>query len=299
MSSMPSPSSPSARLSAYLARIGLDAPPPVSAEGLGALLAAHRRAIAFENLDVRLGRPIRIDGDSVFDKLVTRRRGGYCFEQNRLLADMLREMGYPLRPLLARVRLGAAADAVPVRSHVTLLVTLEGQPWIAEGGFGGSDLPALPLVDGAQAASPADGARHRLRRVGDPGTLAGEWLIERAGPHGATDGRAAPHEDWQPQYSFDLAHVAPDDLEQCNHWTSTRPGTRFTTLHIASIVLPDGFAAMTDRALTLHRGGVKTEQAIATPADYARTLRDVFRIAFSETEATALPLFALRADQSH
>lgn len=299
MSSMPSPSSPSARLSAYLARIGLDAPPPVSAEGLGALLAAHRRAIAFENLDVRLGRPIRIDGDSVFDKLVTRRRGGYCFEQNRLLADMLREMGYPLRPLLARVRLGAAADAVPVRSHVTLLVTLEGQPWIAEGGFGGSDLPALPLVDGAQAASPADGARHRLRRVGEPGTLAGEWLIERAGPHGATDGRAAPHEDWQPQYSFDLAHVAPDDLEQCNHWTSTRPGTRFTTLHIASIVLPDGFAAMTDRALTLHRGGVKTEQAIATPADYARTLRDVFRIAFSETEAAALPLFALRADQSH
>ncbi|MBO9576300.1 MAG: arylamine N-acetyltransferase [Sphingobium sp.] len=279
------------RLAAYLDRIGLDAAPALTLEGLATILAAHRRFIAFENLDVRLGRGIRIDSDSVFDKLVLKRRGGYCFEQNRLLADMLREIGFELRPLLARVRLGAP-DIIPVRSHVTLLVALEGRLWIAEGGFGGSDLPALPLEDGAQAASP-DGARHRLRKVGDAGALSGEWLLERAGPHSATDGRAQPHQDWQPQYSFDLAHVAPDDLEQCNHWTSTRPATRFTTLHIASIVLPDGFASMTDRALTLYRHGEKTERAIATPADYAATLRDVFRLEFSEIEAGALPLFAL------
>lgn len=279
------------RLNAYLARIGLDAAPPLTLDGLATILAAHRRAIAFENLDVRLGRGIRIDSESVFDKLVTRRRGGYCFEQNRLLADMLVEIGFELRPLLARVRLGAVSDLVPVRSHVTLLVMLDGKPFIAEGGFGGSDLPALPLEDGAMAQSP-DGARHRLRKAGDPGALSGEWLIERAGAHGATDGRAQPHEDWQPQYSFDLAHVAPDDLEQCNHWTSTRPATRFTTLHIASIVLPDGFASMTDRALTLHRNGLKTEHAIATPAEYATVLRETFRLDFSEIEAAALPLFA-------
>jgi N-hydroxyarylamine O-acetyltransferase len=277
------------RLAAYLARVGLDAAPAPTSEGLGALLAAHRRAIAFENLDIPLGRGIRIDSDSVFDKLVTRRRGGYCFEQNRLLADMIALIGFKVRPLLARVRLGPP-DVVPVRSHVTLLVMLDGAPWIADGGFGGSDVPALPLMDGAQAGSP-DGAAHRLRKVGDVGTLSGEWLLERAGPHAATDGRAQPHEDWQPQYSFDLAHVAPDDLEQCNHWTATRPGTRFTTLQIASIVLPDGFASLTDRVLTVHQGGEKSVREIADPGDYARMLRALFNLGISDEEAAALPLF--------
>lgn len=277
------------RLNAYLARIGLDVPPPVTPEGLGTLLSAHRRSIAFENLDIPLGRGIRIDGDSVFDKLVTRRRGGYCFEQNRLLTDMMRAIGFDLRPLLARVRLGPP-DIVPVRSHVTLLVGLDGRPWIAEGGFGGSDLPALPLEDGAADVSP-DGARHRLRKIGQAGTLDGEWLLERAGPHATTDGRAQPHEDWQPQYSFDLAHVAPDDLEQCNHWTSTRPGARFTTLHIASIVLNEGFASMVDRTLTIYRNGEKSVHEITDPAQYAEILRSTFLLDFSDAEAAALPLF--------
>ena len=89
--------------------------------------------------------------------------------------------------------------------------------------------------------------------MGEAGTLAGQWRLERAGPAGATDGRTAPHGDWQAQYTFDLSEVAPDDLEQANHWTSTHAGTRFTTLHIASFVLADGFAAMTDRQLTIHR----------------------------------------------
>ncbi len=277
-----------ARLAAYLRRIGLAGAPPLTPAGLGVLLAAHRRAIAFENLDIPLGRGIRIDTDSVFDKLVTRRRGGYCFEQNRLLADMARLVGFDLRPLLARVHLGNPPDIIPVRSHVTLLVDLDGTPWIAEGGFGGSDLPALPLADGSTATSP-DGASHRLRRTG---ALAGEWLIERAGPPGATDGRAQPHEDWQPQYSFDLAHVAPDDLEQANHWTATRPGMRFTTLHVASIVLDTGFASMIDRALTVHKDGEKNVREIADAADYGDTLRTLFKLDFSDAEAAALPLFA-------
>ncbi len=282
--------SPAARLTAYLERIRLPSAPEPTPEGLARLLAHHRRAIAFENLDIPLGRGIRIDGDSVFDKLVTRRRGGYCFEQNRLLADMMRLMNFDPRPLLARVRLGNAGDIVPVRSHVTLLVTLGGRPWIADGGFGGSDVPALPLSDGAFATSP-DGAAHRLRKIGESGTLAGEWLLERAGAHEATDGRAAAHEDWQPQFSFDLAHVAPEDLEQCNHWTATRPETRFTTFHIASIVLDVGFASMIDRTLTIHCNGEKSVTKITDPALYADTLRTIFHLAVSDEEAASLPLF--------
>lgn len=80
-------------LERYLDRIGLAEAPAPDAKGLAALQLAHRCSIGFENLDVRLGRNIRIDSASVFDKLVVRGRGGYCFEQNRLYSDMLRQLG--------------------------------------------------------------------------------------------------------------------------------------------------------------------------------------------------------------
>jgi len=278
-------------LTGYLMRIGLDGPPSVTSEGVALLQSAHRAAIGFENLDIPLGRGIRIDSASVYDKLVSRRRGGYCFEHNRLYADALRALGVEVRPLLARVRLGVAPDVTPPRTHVCLLLAIEGRPWLADAGFGGSNLPPLPLVDGAQAAT-SDGARHRLLHVGAPGSPDGEWRLERAGPAQATDGRAADHLDWQAQYTFDLAHVAPDDLEQANHWTSTRPGTRFTTLHVASIPLVDGFATMTDRDLTIYRVSGTERRTLDTPAEYAAILREIFRIELTEAEAAQLPLFA-------
>lgn len=279
------------RLSAYLQRIGLAEAPTPDKDGLERLLAAHRRSIPFENLDIPLGRGIAVDGERVFDKLVTHRRGGYCFEQNRLFSEMLAAAELVNRPLLARVWLQVAEGYTPPRTHVLLLVTLGGEDWIADAGFGGSFVPPLPLADGAEARTP-DGASHRLRRL-DPGDgRAGEWLLERAGPVAATDGRAAAHEDWQPQYSFELGRVALEDLEQCNHWTSTRPGTRFTTLHVVSLVLPDGFAAMTDRRLTVYRAGEMSFQAIEDAADYARTLHEVFGLTIPEEDLAGLRIFA-------
>ena len=277
-------------LDRYFARIGMENRPEATPEGLAVLQAAHRQAIGFENLDIPLGRGIRIDGVSVFDKLVAKERGGYCFEQNRLYADALTALGIANRPLLARVRLGNPMGITPPRTHVLLLVELDGRQWIADAGFGGSFVPPLPLEDGAEATT-ADGAGHRLRKTGIAGSLVGEWLLERAGPANATDGRSAPHGDWQPQYTFDLGEVAPDDLEQGNHWTSTRPDTRFTTLRVASIALPEGFAALTERQMTVYSGGTSETRTIADVADYARTLREVFRIALAEEDAARLGLF--------
>jgi N-hydroxyarylamine O-acetyltransferase len=276
------------RLTAYLARLGLGQAPSADPAGLAAVQLAHRRAIPFENLDIHLGRGIRIDSDSVFDKLVTRRRGGYCFEQNRLYADMLTALGITSRPLLARVRLGLAADAHPPRTHVLLLAELAGESWIADAGFGGSYVPPLPLRDGAEAATP-EGAHHRLRRL--EAGLSGEWVLERTGPQAATDGRAQAHGDWQAQYSFDLAQVAPEDLEQANHWTSTRHGTRFTTLAVASIVLDDGFAALTERQVTVTRGRGSEASELADPARWREALANTFTIALDEEEVAGLPLW--------
>lgn len=282
------------KLDLYLRRIGLSGRPSPDADGLAAVQLAQRRAIAFENLDIQLGRPIRIDNESVFDKLVTRRRGGYCFEQNRLFSDMLGAVGLPNRPLLARVRLGPSGT-VPPRTHVLLLLEISGQPWLADAGFGGSLVLPMPLRDGAQCATP-DGAQHHLRRVGERGSLGGEWLLERAGPATATDGRAAPHGDWQPQYTFDLAEVAPEDLEQANHWTSTRPDTRFTALHVVSIVLPAGFASLTDRNLTVFENGATQSREIADVDDCRSILSGRFGLDLAAEEIAALPLFAASGD---
>lgn len=280
------------RLAAYLERIGLAETPAPDAEGLATLQRAHRLAIPFENLDIPLGRGIRIDSDSVFDKLVGQRRGGYCFEQNRLFSDMLGAIGIANRPLLARVRLGLDRDAHPPRTHVLLLAEVSGVLRIADAGFGGSYVPPLELQDGAEAETP-DGARHRLRKL--DGGLAGEWLLERAGPQAPTDGRGKPHTDWQPQYSFDLGEVAQDDLEQANHWTATRPGTRFTTLHIASLALPEGFAALTDRSLSLTRNGSNEMREFADPAAWCGALGEIFGISLPEQEVAALSLWAQSA----
>lgn len=275
----------SERLNAYFQRIGLAETPGRDSAGLARWLAAHRQSIAFENLDIPLGKGIAVDPDSVFAKLVERRRGGYCFEQNRLFSDMLVLAGFANRPLLARVRLMAAEGYVPPRTHVLILVDLDGEDWIADAGFGGSFVPPLPLRDGAEARTP-DGAAHRLRAL-----EAGEWLLERAGPVEATDGRFADHGDWQPQYTFELGQVFPEDLEQGNHWTSTRPGTRFTTLHIVSRVLPDGFAALSDRKLTVYSGGEGKSRMIEDVADYAATLRDMFGLDIAEVELAGLAIF--------
>ena len=270
-------------LDAYLARIALPARVTLDDAGLVRLQLAHRLAIPFEDLDVRLGRPIRIDSDSVFTKLVTARRGGYCFEHNRLFLDALAALGFTARALLARVWLGASES--PPLTHTFSLVDLDGAAWIADPGFGGSYAPPMPLVDGAEADAP-DGARFRLTREGE------SWLLQRNGDPATTDGRGGGgDEGWQRQYSFTLAEVAVADLALSNHWTSTAPGTRFTTHAIVSIVLPNGFASLTDRHYRRKAGETESLGEIVDPRVYRMRLSLMFGIDVSAEEIVALGLF--------
>ncbi len=264
-------------LAPYLARIALPRPPAPDAAGLIALQRAHRLAIPFENLDIFLGREIAIDSDAVFAKLVTAGRGGYCFEHDRLFGDALAALGVAVRPLLARVWLGAH-DAVPPLTHALSLVTIDGQEWIADAGFGGSYVPPIPLADGEIAATP-DGATYRLGR--DP--LHG-WMLDRTIGGGT----------WQPQYSFTLAPVFPADLALSNLWTSTARDSRFTRRRSVSLVLPSGFASLTDRAYHRRAGDGETSAEIDDPRVYRMRLGLMFGIALDADEIAALGLFGAR-----
>jgi len=275
-------SAPMFDLDAYLARIGLPARVTPDAEGLGRLQREHRLSIPFENLDVRLGRGIAIDGDSVFAKLVTAKRGGYCFEHNRLFMDALTALGFQVRPLLGRVWLGA--QDVPPLTHTLSLVTIDGQEWIADAGFGGSYAPVMPLVDGAKVEA-SDGATFRLDADAERG-----WVLSRRGDPGSTDGRGGS-EGWQPQYSFHRTEVFDADLALSNHWTSTAPGSRFTRMTIASIVLPHGLAALTDRHYHRRAGDSTTRADLTDPRVYRMRMSLMFGIDLTPEEVAALQLF--------
>ena len=264
-------------LDAYLARIGLAAAPAADAAGLETLQRAHRLAIAFENLDIPLGRGIKLDPQSVFDKLVTHRRGGYCFEQNQLFLRALEALGFQARPLLARVWLGLQASDTPPRTHTLNLVTLVdeaggGREWIADAGFGGSYTPPMPLSDGAEVAT-ADGAAHRLRADDDHG-----WMLER---RGAADG------DWTPQYSFTTDPVWAMDLVMANHYTATAYQTRFTSFVVASIATEEGFASLLDRRLSQDGGA----DEIADAGAWREALAGTFGIHLTADEVKALKLY--------
>jgi N-hydroxyarylamine O-acetyltransferase len=142
----------------------------------------------------------------------------------------------------------------------------------------------MPLVDGAEATAP-DGAAFRLIADPDHG-----WLLLRNGHPATTDGRTTG-DGWQPQYSFTLEQVATIDLEMSNHWTSTRHGTRFTTLSVVSACLPSGFASLTDRNYTRHNGDQHVEAVIESATAYRLRLNFVFGIVLDEVEVNGLGLF--------
>ncbi len=261
-------------LDAYLQRIRMPARPTLDAAGLQRLQLSHRLAIPFENLDIWLGRGVAIDSDAVFAKLVTANRGGYCFEHNRLFLDALAALGFAAEPLLARVWLGATE--VPPLTHTFSRVMIDGQAWIADTGFGGSYVPPMPLADGAEATAP-DGARFLLERD-DAG-----WMLLRDGDPLTTDGRGGGA-GWQPQYAFAGDTACAADLAMGNHWCATAPTSRFTLHRVVSIILPHGFATLTDRTYRRKAGDTATEDLITDPRVYRMRLSMMFGIDLSADE---------------
>ena len=162
-------------LAAYLSRIGYTGPVAPTLDVLRAIQMRHVCSIPFENLDVLLGRGIALDLDSVQAKLVTNRRGGYCFEQNWLMLHVLRQIGFEAMPLSARVRLDRPRDRVPPRTHGFGKVILNAEQagsavnagdWLVDVGVG-SMSPTAPfrMVENAEQSTP-----HETRRlVREPG----------------------------------------------------------------------------------------------------------------------------------
>jgi N-hydroxyarylamine O-acetyltransferase len=258
-------------LEAYLDRTGAREPLAPSAEALADLQQAQVGAIPFENLDILLGRPILLDPGSLQAKLVSARRGGYCFEQNTLFQAALGALGFRVTALAARVRVGATE--VRPRTHMLLRVDLPEGPFLADVGFGGDGpVHPLPLREGQEHWIGPSG--HRLRREDDL------WVLE-----GNSEGR------WVDLYAFTLEPQYPIDFEMANHFTSTHPRSPFVNTLTAQRSWPDKRVILRNRDLTVRQGGADEATTIRNPEHLLEVLQHHFGLVFPAATRFSRPEF--------
>ncbi|MEO8309145.1 MAG: arylamine N-acetyltransferase [Pseudomonadota bacterium] len=248
-------------LSAYFERIAYDGPRVASRDALERIAYRHALSIPFENLDAFLGIRISLDPEAVAEKLITRRRGGWCFEQNQLLGSALREMGFVVKDLAARVLWGQQADAVTPRTHRVLQVRCDGRDWLVDAGFGGQSLTGvLDLQSDMEQALP-----HELLRLRTSGA---DRVLE-----------TRLWDQWRPMYRFDLQPQLAVDFEAANYWLSHDPASRFVTTLIAALPTPQGRHALRDGLLTWYDAqGNAQESRLDSTAQVATALREKFGI---------------------
>lgn len=250
-----------ADLDAYFGRLGYDGGREPTLRTLQKLHALHAQKIPFENLSPFLGEPVRLDLESLQDKLLKRGRGGWCFEQNLLLSHMLLEMGYDITRLAARVRWNVAPGVSTPRSHMLVRVRLPEGDYIADVGFGGLTLTApLALETGVEQQTP-----HEPHRLVDSN---GGYLLE-----------AKVAGEWSAMYTFDLHEQQVPDYEVSNWYLCHHPDSHFLKGVIAARASPDRRHALRMTRYAIHYPDGRTEKRFVTNvAEYRDLLAGPFQI---------------------
>lgn len=247
---------------AYLDRIGYDKPVKPDVLTLRGLQTAHMRSIPFENLDIGLKRPILIDDKSVWDKLIRQRRGGFCYELNGLFAWLLKQIGFDVTHLNARVfnREGNLGIAF---AHLALLVRVPGssERWLADVGFGDSFIEPLNLDD-------VDEQIQGLRG----------YKLEHT-PDGFTVWQRNYDASWERQYQFDLQpHRFPEEYETACLYHQTSPKSSFTQRSIISKATEDGRLSLEDGRLIVTTNGQRSEQTVTSREEHQTLLKELFGV---------------------
>ncbi len=225
-------------LDAYFNRIQWGGDTRPTYDTLAQLVRAHTRHIPFENLDVLLGRGIRIDLESIQRKLVRARRGGYCFEQATLFAAVLEQLGF--RPVRHSSRVTILTPRTEAsRTHMFLTVPLPEGTFVVDPGFGGlAPRVPVPLIDGESAS--IDGETHWMVRDADRWVLRAQVMSD------------APVNAWVTSLEQDY----PIDFEMANHYTSTYPASPFINRILMRAMTDEGRVTVMNRDATIWRGGV-------------------------------------------
>lgn len=204
-------------LDAYLERIGLDGRPSIAQ-----VHRAHLTSIPFENLNPHMGLPVSLELEDLERKLLTERRGGYCFEHNLLLKAALEALGAKVDMFLARTRLDAKPGEMRPCSHLLLRVSENGVSWHADVGFGARGI-LDPMPFGPNPTQEQSGWSFRIVQDGS------ELVVQRLAG-----------DEWIELYGFLPQPVPLIDVQVSNWWTSTNPRSRFVTGLIVGVRGDDG-----------------------------------------------------------
>jgi N-hydroxyarylamine O-acetyltransferase len=233
-------------LKAYFDRIGFAGSIAPTLATLEMIHALHPAAIAFENLNPLLGLPVDLDLPSIEKKLLTDRRGGYCYEHNLLLMAVLRELDFTVRGLAARVLWNNPEATEVAPHHMLLAVDINGVTHIADTGFGGMTLTAPIRLK----ADVEQGTPHETFRLtgGEP-----EWRLE-----------ARIGEDWKVLYAFDMTEKSEGDYAASNHFLSTDPASAFRQELRVALSPAGRRLALRNNRLTIHAEGQPPEVTLLT-----------------------------------
>ncbi len=252
-------------IESYLARIKYDGPVLPGAESLKRLHRSHLFTVPFENLDIHTGNKIYLDLRSFYNKIVRRKRGGFCYELNGLFSWLLKELGYDVDLLSAGVfnngRFGEEYD------HLTLLVKLE-DPWIADVGFGDSFLE--PLRFKTDIVQEQQGVEYRFSNEG------GKVLLSRR----------KINSKWEPLYIFSMVPRELWEFAGMCEFHQTSPETSFTKKKVCTIATGKGRTTLSDTGLIVTQDGKRLESSVADQ-NFPRLLKQYFGIQMENIKFTS------------
>ena len=246
----------------YLDRIDYRGSLEPNAGTLRALQLAHLQTVPFENLSIHSGEPIVLDDRALFEKIVTRRRGGFCYELNGLFASMLTALGFSVVKLSARVA-NASGEFGPDFDHMTLMVTAPDAPqtrWLADVGFG--DCFNEPLLLDSREAQQQGARAYRIDAAEDHLVL-----MQREGEG-----------EWQPQYRFTLTPYEYADYAAMCCYHQTSPQSHFTKARVCTRTTPEGRITLSELRFITTANGERDERMLDDESAYQSVLREQFGI---------------------
>jgi N-hydroxyarylamine O-acetyltransferase len=247
---------------AYLARIGLGRREHLGADvaSLRTLQRSHLLTVPFENLDIHWKRPITIDTAQFYDKIVGEKRGGFCYELNGAFNGLLRSLGFNTRLISARVFNGT--DHGPEYDHAAIIVTIGGDEYLADVGFGAFTAEPLRFVLDEEQTDAA--GVFVIRRFDDDDLE----VAQRDG------------DEWKSQYIFkDMARDPSEFAEMCDYQQSS-PDSHFTKGKVCSLMTTDGRKTLSDKSFIVTAGGERTELPVGSEEEFERILAREFGIVF-------------------
>ncbi|WP_028936408.1 arylamine N-acetyltransferase family protein [Pseudonocardia spinosispora] len=255
-------------LAAYLRRIGLPDTPSANRDDLARIVAAHARSIAFEDLAPFSGHTPDVETPGLVAKLVHAGRGGWCFEQNLLLAAALQAVGFSVTGLAGRVVHGRPPGSPPApRQHMLLRVDLMDGPVVVDVGFGGMTLTGVLALD-VETEQPTPHGPFRVTCSGRDRSVSA--LVGSA---------------WQTLYTFDLCPQRWVDYDVSNWYLANHPASHFRSALMIARPAEDRRYALSNRRLSVHHlGGPSEHHELADPSEIRKALEQCFLIDLSTAD---------------